>query len=435
MLMEDEILSLAQERGARAEVFGADENRTVVEFRANEFHSQESRLTHGYGLRVVKNGRVGFSSTTNPDVVEELVEAAVDTAEFGKPCRFDFPGPTPPPPVTTFDNRVIMLPARKMIEWGKELVDATRARVPDIKLDVSFVRTYRDVVVMNSAGLDACFSRSEFGVMVTGLLVHDGLVWIPEYENLSNGKPFAVGPLVDRIEGHARKVRSRARLSSGTYPVIVAPSAVPNLLMPFEVAVDGKLLEKGTSPLIGKEGQRLLDAKITIADNRLRDFALASSPLDGEGTPCRRNVLFDHGVFQGFLFDAATGAACRKESSGSAARDYSSQPRPGTSNVELAVGTAKLEDAIRGIRQGLVIYECIGGGQSNLLAGDVTLNVSLGYKIENGVVTGRVKDAMIAGNVYEMFRNVEAVGDAEHDYGTYFVPFVKFPALRVATRE
>ena len=42
---------------------------------------------------------------------------------------------------------------------------------------------------------------------------------------------------------------------------------------------------------------------------------------------------------------------------------------------------------------------------------------------------------MIAGNVYEMFRNVEAVGDTERDLGTYFVPFVKFPALKVATRD
>jgi PmbA protein len=433
--MEDELLSLAQARGARAEVFCADENRTVVEFRANEFHSQESRLTHGYGLRLVHNGRVGFSSTTNPDVVEELVDAAIDTAALGKPCRFDFPGPRPKPDVATFDNRVIMLPARKMVEWGRELVEATCARVPDIKLDVSFVRVYREFVIVNSFGLDARFSRSEFGVTVTGLLVHDGLIWIPEYENLSNGKPFALGPVVDRIENHARLTRSRAQLASGTYPVIVAPSALPDLLLPFSVAVDGKLLEKGTSPLIGKEGQRLLDEKITVADNRLRDFGLLSSPLDGEGTPGRRNVLFDRGVFRGFLFDAATGAACRKESTGSASRDFSTQPRPGASNIEVALGDAKLEETIRGIKQGLLVHECIGGGQSNLLAGDVTLNVSLGYKIEDGAVTGRVKDAMIAGNVYDMFRNVAAVGDTERDYGTYFVPFVMFRGLKVATKD
>jgi len=260
-------------------------------------------------------------------------------------------------------------------------------------------------------------------------------VWIQEYENLSNGAPLDIGPVVDRIEDHARRARTRARLSSGTYPVIFAPSALPNLLLPFTVAVDGKLLEKGTSPFIGKEGRQLLDEKITIADNPLRDFGLRSSPLDGEGTPRRRNVLFDRGVFTGFLFDAATAAACRKESTGSASRDYSSQPRPGVSNIEMATGDAAQEDAIEGIEQGIIVYDCIGGGQSNLLAGDVTLDVSLGYKIENGALAGRVKDVMIAGNVYEMFRNVEAVGNTQRDYGVDFVPFVKFAGLKVAARD
>jgi PmbA protein len=89
---------------------------------------------------------------------------------------------------------------------------------------------------------------------------------------------------------------------------------------------------------------------------------------------------------------------------------------------------------MRGMREGLLVYGCIGGGQSNLLAGDVTLDVSSGYKVENGTAAGRVKDVMIAGNVYEMFSNVEALGDAQADLGNYFVPFVKFPALRVAAR-
>ena len=99
--MEDQILSLAQARGAQAEVFGSEQDRMVVEFQANEFHSQESRLTHGYGLRVVKNGRVGFSSCSDPHKVEELVQAAVDTAEFGKQCSFEFPRPEPNPAVNS----------------------------------------------------------------------------------------------------------------------------------------------------------------------------------------------------------------------------------------------------------------------------------------------------------------------------------------------
>jgi len=433
--MEEKILSLAQARGVQAEVFSSDESRTVVEFRANEFHSEENRRARGYGLRVVKNGRVGFSASSEPDKVEELVQAAVDTAELGQQCSFDFPGPGPNPTVKTFDNRVIILPAQKMIEWGRELVDAVRARVPGLKLDVTLARTYGETVIANSAGLERRFSRATLQLSATGLVVSDGPVRISEYENLSSGAAPSIGMLADRIEERAILARSRARLATGTYPVIFMPTAVPDLLYPLLVGVNGKQLEKAVSPLIDKTGQKLLDEKITIADNGLRDFGTASGPFDAEGVPRRRNVLFDRGVFNGFLFDLATAAVCRTQSTGSAGRDYTSQPQPGVSNVELVPGDARFEDVLAGISEGLLVYDCIGGGQSNVLAGDVAVNVSSGFRIGNGKVTGRVKDTMIAGNVYEMFKNVAVVGDTVRDLGSYYVPFLMFPGLKVATRD
>jgi PmbA protein len=433
--MEDKILEMAEARGAQAEVFGLEENRTVVEFRANEFHSQESRLTHGYGLRVVKNGRVGFSSSSNPNKVEELVQAAVDTAEFGKQCSFEFPGAEPNPAVKTFENRVIMMPAVKMIEWGRELVDAVRARVPGLKLDVTLARTYGETVIANSVGLRKRFSRATLELSATGLVVSDGLVWISEYENLSSGAAPSIGVLADRIEERAILARSRARLATGTYPVIFMPTAVPDLLFPLLVAVNGKQFEKGVSPLIDKTGQKLMDEKITIADNGLRDFGTESGPFDAEGVPRRGTVLFDRGVFTGFLFDMATAAACRAQSTGSAGRGYTSQPQPGVSNIELVAGDARFENVLAGIGEGLLVFDCIGGGQSNVLAGDVAINVSSGFRIGNGKVTGRVKDTMIAGNVYEMFKNVAVVGDAVRDLGSYYLPFLMFAGLKIATRD
>ncbi len=433
--MEEKILSLAEARGAKAEVYWSDENRTTVEFRANEFHSQESRLTRGYGLRVVKNGRVGFSSSSDPNKVGELVQAALDTAEFGKQCGFEFPAPEPLPTVKTFENRVITLPAVKMSEWGRELVDAVRARVPGLKLDVNVTRIYGEKVVANSVGLRRRLSRATLELSVTGLLVSDGLVWINEYENLSSGSAPAIGLLADRIEEKAVLARTRARLATGTYPVVFMPTAIPDLLYPLIVGVNGKQLEKGSSPLIGKVGQKLLDEKIVLVDNGLRDFGTASGPFDGEGVPRRRNVLFDRGVFTGFLFDLATAAACRARTTGSAARGYASQPQPGRSNIELAPGDARLENVLAGIKEGLLVHDCIGGGQSNVLAGDVAVNVSSGFHIGNGKLTGRIKDTMITGNVYEMLRNVAAIGDAVRDLGSYHVPFLMFEDLKVATRE
>jgi PmbA protein len=212
------------------------------------------------------------------------------------------------------------------------------------------------------------------------------------------------------------------------------PQALLPLLLPLAAAANGAEFHKGTSPLAGREDQPMLDRRLTVADNGLRDWGSASAPVDDEGVPRRRNVLFDKGEFRGFLFDLVTAAACGRTSTGSAARDYSRQPRPDTSNIEVEAGADTLDRVIGGIKEGLVVYGLLGGGQSNVLAGDVAVSVAAGYKIENGRLVGLVKDAMIAGNVYEMLREVSAVGDTVQDYGALFTPFIALPAVKVAVK-
>jgi PmbA protein len=62
------------------------------------------------------------------------------------------------------------------------------------------------------------------------------------------------------------------------------------------------------------------------------------------------------------------------------------------------------------IKEGLVVEYLMGAGQGNTLGGDFSGNVLLGYKIENGKIVGRVKDTMVAGNVYKVLNRVAAIG-------------------------
>jgi PmbA protein len=430
----ERMLELARGGAEQADVFSSEVDSTIVKFRAGKFHARETNLTHGFGLRVLRNGRVGFASTTDPDRAEEVVDAALAAASYGRAVRFQMPHRADPAEVKTFDNRVIMMPAERLIESGRELCDAVAARVPDLKLDLTISKEYREVAIGNTNGLDTGYARAEFEVSLAGLLVNGGLTWIWEYRNISDGRQFPVTELADEIERRARWSRSRARLASGTYPVIFMPQALMSLLLPLAVAANGTEFHKGTSPLIGREDKPVLDKRLTVTDNGLRDWGGASAPVDDEGVPRRRNVLFDRGEFRGFLFDLVTAAAAGRSSTGSAERDYSRQPSPGTSNIEVEPGGDRLEDVIAGTKRGLVVYSLLGGGQSNVLAGDVTVNVAAGYLVENGRIAGLVKDAMIAGNVYEMLREVAAIGDTQHDYGALFAPFVALPAVKVAVK-
>ncbi|MCE2464186.1 MAG: hypothetical protein J4F46_09845 [Dehalococcoidia bacterium] len=75
------------------------------------------------------------------------------------------------------------------------------------------------------------------------------------------------------------------------------------------------------------------------------------------------------------------------------------------------------QDMIRGIKDGLVVEHLLGAGQSNILGGDFNANVLLGYRIENGEVTGRVKNTVISGNVYSVLKNILAIEREGHWVG------------------
>jgi PmbA protein len=63
------------------------------------------------------------------------------------------------------------------------------------------------------------------------------------------------------------------------------------------------------------------------------------------------------------------------------------------------------------IEEGLVVEYLMGAGQGNILGGEFSGNVLLGFKIENGKIVGRVKDTMVSGNIYKVLKELVAIGN------------------------
>jgi PmbA protein len=84
---------------------------------------------------------------------------------------------------------------------------------------------------------------------------------------------------------------------------------------------------------------------------------------------------------------------------------------------------------VESVDEGLLVDGVMGLGQSNIMNGDFSVNVSLGYKIEKGEITGRVKDVMLAGNAYDGFKQIVAIGD-KPEWVTGWVP-IRTPPIQV----
>jgi PmbA protein len=57
--------------------------------------------------------------------------------------------------------------------------------------------------------------------------------------------------------------------------------------------------------------------------------------------------------------------------------------------------------------------------------------VDLGYRIENGEIIGRVKDTMVAGNVYTILKQILALGSDLQWNGSCYTPSVLVDGVSV----
>jgi len=430
--MVDEVLDRAKRRAEKAEVFFTETENTEISFEAGKLKNAEMKTISGITLRVVRDGRIGFSSTTDMNRIDDMIDNALANSRFGKEARFDFPSGGVMPAVSTHDPAVEDFSLEEAVSEGRKGVELLGEGYPKGLAYVTLSRSVSSVRIANTSGLDVSYRSTGFGhSLVLNIVEGDSILWIEdggEYGTLTLKTEEYVRNIVER----ARRAEVKAHGVSGEMPVVFTARQMPNILRSVELGVNGLSMLKGESPLIGKEGKKVLGT-VTLTDDPLVDGAPGSRPFDDEGVPSRRTVLFDGGVFRSFLYDLDTAAAAGRESTASARRSMFSAPSIGSSNMVVSAGDSSLEEMVSGIDEGIIVYGVIGGGQSNLVAGDFALNVMLGFLVRKGEISGRLIDTMVSGNIYEAFGEEILMSGEITQTGSMFVPDVMFTRLSVSS--
>ena len=432
----EEILAKALKVAEEAEVFEVSSEETMVQFEANRLKHLQTRQTTGVALRIVMRGRIGYATATMLDGSEELINSAVETAQFGAPARFHLPGVTAYPQVEVLDTAVESVPVEEMIRLGEELISRAVAHTPDILCEAGISRGITSVSIINSRGGQANYRRSFFDLGIEGTLIEDtDMLFVGDSESschpVSDSK--AVSDVVLRQLELARK---RASVPGKSLPVVFTPYGVASALVPpLMAAFNGKTVLEGASPIGNKIGQQVFDEKLTLWDDPTIVYRPSSRPCDDEGMPSQRTPLIERGAIASFLYDLQTAALANTRSTGNGSRSRGGQPAPSPSALIIAPGSVTLDEMVRDIKEGLVIEQMMGAGQGNILGGDFSGNVLLGYKVENGEIVGRVKDTMISGNVYQVLKHITAIGRESRWVGDFLqTPHIYCPGVAVASK-
>ncbi len=432
----EQLLDRGKRAGQQAEVFHYYHHDTPVSFEANKLKRVEQRETSGTALRVVVDGRMGFSSITGEGNLEGLVQNALETAPLGPRAHLTFPGRQKYQPVDVYDPAVEAFPVDSMVDMGRGLVEKLRKLNPDLLVDVRLSAGAYRVTVMNSNGGTADYTKSYFYVFAEGTLVQ-GTDMLFVWHSQSSCRPVTdTTETVERIAEQLERSRNIMPAPEGNPPVIFTPQGVASALLPALLAgFSGKSVLQGVSPLTHKLGEQVLDARFNLRDEPLVPYAVGSRAFDDEGVPSRPLPLIERGAVRNFLYDLETAAQAGVPSTGSAHRELTNLPSPGSSVVIVGAGDVSWEDMLKDAGDGLVVEHLLGAGQSNLIGGDFSANVLLGYRVQGGKIVGRVKNTLVSGNVYKVLKEIRGIGaQAEWVGGALQTPAVYCGGVAVSTK-
>ncbi|MBI2848179.1 MAG: TldD/PmbA family protein, partial [Chloroflexi bacterium] len=407
----EEILAMAKEVAEEADVFFVSSEEMPVQFEANRLKHIQSKQSTRIALRVVRNGKIGYAAAAGAADARRLVDMAVETSEFGTVSRLELPAFTVFPSVGVFDSDVESMTTGEMIKAGEKLIGTLRQHTPELLCNAWVTRETSSVRIMNSRGGEAKYRQTVSGLSIWANLIRDtDMLFVGDGE--SSCHPILQSDAVARaVIQQLEFARDRASVSAGSFPVLFTPDGVASaLISPLIAAFNGKTVLEGASPVGGKLGQKIFDEKLQIWDDPTSPYRPASRPCDDEGVPSQRTPLINRGVVASFLYDLQTAAQAGARSTGNGGRGRGGLVAPSPSAFVMAPGDVSFDDMVADIKEGLVVEQLMGAEQGNILGGDFSGNVLLGYKVENGKIVGRVKNTMVSGNVYHLLREITGVG-------------------------
>ncbi|MEO1692282.1 MAG: metallopeptidase TldD-related protein [Cyanobacteria bacterium J06631_6] len=428
----EQVIDLAKQKKIEAEVFYATSQDTPIEFGNNRLKSLETKASAGIALRVIADGKLGFASSTDLTRLEELVDAAIATAEIGDPVEFGFSQN-----VSSIESKSDYQPpdTATLVEIGSDLISKVHKYNPEILVDVSFHSGTSQAKLATTTEVYTEQNSQSLSAVISGNLVRgEDFLQAYAYEVTCDRQPDYEAILQKLITKYQR-AESGASITSGTYPVLFTPSAVSSTMgRMFGTIFSGQSIVQKASPLTDKLGEKIADERISVFEDPT--IGVSACEFDDEGVPTSKKHLIDRGVVKQFYWDRRWAARQGVESSGNGFRGGISRPSPSLANICIAPGKTSIADLIADISEGIIVDQVLGAGQSNVLAGEFSVNIDLGYKVEQGKIVGRVKDTMVAGNIFEAFTNLVDLSDRPEWVGSSsYVPHILFSGLGVAARQ
>ncbi len=384
-----------------------------------EVESLSSAASAGVGIRVISSGRQGFAYAGSLDdhVVAETLAEARDNVAFATEdplVALAEPDGVPAADIDVWDESVLTTPTTRKVDLALELERLTRGA--DSRIRQVSSADYGDVAaeaaIATSAGIVASSRRTICSVS-TEAIAGEG----PESQS-GYGFDATRGPDSLDLERAAADATRRAvrmlgatKAKSGRCVVVLDPRVTSTLLAIVSSALSGEAVIKGRSMFAGRVGEAVADVAVTLVDDPTDIRSFGASAYDAEGLACRRNVLVDAGVLQGFVYDSTSARRAGTSSTASAVRGgYATTPGAGCRALLLSPGTLGEAEILAAVGEALYVQSVTGVHSGvNPVSGDFSVGAE-GLMVRNGEWAEPVREVTIASTLQRMLQSVLHIG-------------------------
>jgi PmbA protein len=437
-------VDFAIRKGAdEAEAFLSTGSGTSIDIERGQIVRCNKSIDQGLGVRTICRQSIGFSygNTLTRSNVEQVVERAVKASRASKSDKNWVNLPSAKSYYETkgtFDQKVVELSSDDLVKMTANMLGAVQAydkRVLAVAggIGASIFHT----IVVNSHGIEAYDRGTTIGCSME-TIGRDGTDVTPacfelNAERVCKINPEEVGKEAARLAVSALKSK---KIDSGVFPVIFTQAALHSILY-FTIvnAIKADYVQRERSALKGKIGEEIGSELVTVHDDGLLDGGLSTRKFDGEGVPCQKTSVIDKGILKNFLFDNYTAKKGKTKSTGNASRPgiapYRSYPVLSASNFIFEAGQKNTEELVEEIEEGLIVYGVQGAHSSNPESGEFSVVATPVWKIDNGEVAFAARGVMLTGVVFDLLKNVSALGNNVRKIGQLVAPWIRFEDVKV----
>jgi PmbA protein len=404
--------------GEHIEAYVARATDTAVRVYEGEVEHFTSAQSEGIGIRVVRDGRVGFAyaGTLEPDAVAEVLAEARDNVAFGTPD--EWAGLAEPDGVAVVEQdlwreELLAMPTADKIALAKELERLTLAADSRVRVDeADYADVQAEGAVATSTGI-ATSGRETGAYLSVSTLADDGDVTHTGFGFTVGRSPadFDAGKAAREAAERATRLLGATKPSTGKVTVVLDPFVSAQLIGIVGSTLNGEAVLKGRSIFAGRIGEDVAASNLTLIDDPTNPLAYTASEIDGEGLATRRNVLIEGGVLQKFVQSSYSARRSGTAPTGNATRGgFKSTPGCGCLALSLVPGTRSQSELIADVDEGVLI-QMVQGLHSgvNPVSGDFSTGAS-GLMIRGGQLAEPVREFTIASTLQKMLKDVVEVG-------------------------